>query len=426
VTAILGLAVCTNFKLIGTIPGTEVVLIPVLPILLVLRFKKIMQGRLKYLFLLLGLWLAGQIATDVYRGTEFVDWARSDSAIVFFAMDLATLAALLSGNERRKAIFFFSFAVGSILATRISPNYFFEGSPWKFGYGPGITSLVVFSSSWFFARRQYPMVVLLFLGISGVNLFFNFRSPVLILFVTFGLIVPVIPERVGRLRILPASGTGLRLVVLFLITIAMGLTAKLVLTGLSASGALGEEAQQKNEAQGNSELGLLLGGRPEILMSVRAVFDSPILGHGSYARDIRYIEMYRDLLIETGTHQDYFDEKSEADVGIIPTHSEFMQAWVFAGVLGAIFWGYVFLLVLRGIIRCTIARPALSPIYCFLCLAFLWDILFSPFGSTQRVAQAFLLVVVCDLVTSTSVAATRPVTVLQRRQSFVRPLRSGA
>ena len=44
-----------------------------------------------------------------------------------------------------------------------------------------------------------------------------------------------------------------------------GVIAKLVTTGLGAIGALVEEAKQKNEAQANSSVGILLGGRPEIL-----------------------------------------------------------------------------------------------------------------------------------------------------------------
>jgi hypothetical protein len=425
-TMAIGLAVCASVKLIGTIPGSEIVMIPVLPILLIVRFRKITQGKLKYLFLLLGLWLFGQVITDIYRGTAFVDWARSDSAIVFMAMDLAGLAALVSGSERRKGIFIFSFAIGTLLATRISPSYFFPDYPWKFGYAPGVNLLATLVSCWFFARRRYTVVALLLLGIAGVNLFFDFRSPVLCLLVTIGMIVPVIPERIGRLRILPSQGTGLRLAVLILIVLATGACAKLVLTGLAASGVLGEDARQKNEVQENSTLGLLLGGRPEIFVSSVAVFDSPILGHGSYPKGLEYIEMYRDLLVETGIHEDMFDERNEAEVGMIPSHSHLMQAWVFAGVLGAVFWGYALVLIMRGIVRATVLRPTLSPAYCYLCVSVTWDILFSPFGYTSRIAEAFLLVVVCDLVNSAPAPATRPGSGLRRLLFFARPVRRSA
>jgi hypothetical protein len=426
-TLIVGLAICENVRLIGSIPGSELVLIPVLPVLLVSRFKKIRQGRLKYLFLLLGLWLVGQIASDIYRGTEFVDWVRGDSSIIFMAIDLACLAALVSGNDRRKAFFFFGFSAGSILATRVSPDYYFEAAPWKFGYGPGITSLVVLASCWFFARRQYVVTGMLLLGIAGVNLFLNSRSPVLILFITIGLVIPVIPERIGRMRILPPPGTAMRFVVLIVVVLGTGILAKLLITELASAGVLGEEAREKNEIQQNSTLGILLGGRPEILVSSVAVFDSPILGHGSYAKDLKYTEMYHDMRIEAGDIDNeaaLLSGQDKADLGSIPAHSHIMQSWVFAGVLGAMFWGYVLSMVMRGIIRGTIIRGALLPVYCYLSISFLWDILFSPFASFRRILEAFVLVLTCDLLSSVPGFVMRPVRSFRRRRIPVPQLMS--
>jgi hypothetical protein len=424
-TVMVGLAVCASVKVIGTIPGSEVVLIPVLPILFIVRFRKIMQGKLKYLFALLGLWLVGQIVTDIYRGTAFVNWARSDSAIVFMALDLAGLTALVGGSERRKGIFIFSFALGTLLATRISPSYFFADYPWKFGYAQGVNLLVIFVSCWFFARRQYTVVAFLFLGMAGVNLFFDYRSPVLFLLVTLGMILPVIPERIGRLRLFPPQKTGRRLVVLILIVFTTGNMAKLVLTGLAASGALGEDARQKTERQENSALGLLLGGRPQILVSAVAVWDSPILGHGSYAEDLKYVEMFRDLIVEIGMHEDQYDERNAEAMGI-PTHSHLMQAWVFAGVLGAVFWVYAFVWVIQGFMRAIVLRPALLPCYGFLCVSFVWDVMFSPFGYSERISEAFLLVVICDLVNSAPFAATGSVSGVRRGRFSARSVRNGA
>ena len=89
ITLIVGLAICANVRLVGSIPGSELVLIPVLPVLLVSRFKKIRQGTFEVSFLLLGLWLRGQIATDIYRGTDLSTGSSGDSSIVFMGIDLA-------------------------------------------------------------------------------------------------------------------------------------------------------------------------------------------------------------------------------------------------------------------------------------------------------------------------------------------------
>ena len=63
------------------------------------------------------------------------------------------------------------------------------------------------------------------------------------------------------------------------------------------SGYLGEDAQKKYEMEASGKYGVLLGGRTELLASLPAVYDSPILGHGSWAKNrIYYIGEVRALL----------------------------------------------------------------------------------------------------------------------------------
>jgi O-antigen ligase len=235
----------------------------------------------------------------------------------------------------------------------------------------------------------------------------------------------MIPEHIGHVRVLPPRGSGKRIAVLVVMVLAMGGIAHLLVTGLAASGALGEDVRQKNETQTNSTLGLLLGGRPEILVSSRAVFDSPILGHGSYATDIKYQEMYYDLRLEAGEYPtDPLHGHTEEALGSIPAHSHLMSAWVYAGVFGGIFWGYVFILILRGITRATVLQPVLLPSYSYLFISFVWDVLFSPFGYSERIAEAFLLVAICDLLHAVPGTVMNVVGSLRRHRPIVVPLSS--
>ena len=48
------------------------------------------------------------------------------------------------------------------------------------------------------------------------------------------------------------------------------------------------------------EYGLLLGGRSEFLVSSLAVLESPVIGHGSWAKDCRYASLYVELKREAG------------------------------------------------------------------------------------------------------------------------------
>lgn len=175
-----------------------------------------------------------------------------------------------------------------------------------------------------------------------------------------------------------------------------GLTALIAVTVVTSRGYLGEDAARKNEEQAGAKGGLLFGGRPEILISSIAVMDSPILGHGSWAKDPIYVDMLDDMLAESGIRNDP-DTDEELFQGIIPAWCHLMGAWVWAGFLGAVFWAYVFWLVLKGIVQAAMAPSFLTPVYMYLLVLFAWDILFSPFGAGRRLTESVFLVIILDL-----------------------------
>ena len=49
---------------------------------------------------------------------------------------------------------------------------------------------------------------------------------------------------------------------------------------------------------------------------------------------------------------------------------------------------------MRGILRLSTERPPLAPLYCYLLVAFIWDILYSPFGSISRIMAAFYILLI--------------------------------
>jgi hypothetical protein len=224
----------------------------------------------------------------------------------------------------------------------------------------------------------------------------NFRSPLLNFLVTMALILPVIPEHIGRLTLLPRAGSAMRVVVLAAIALSAGFAASGLVHFATSSGLVGHEAQAKNAAQLGSGVGMLLGGRSEILVSSRAVMDSPILGHGSAGRDYKYVEMWNDIQAEFGASLDLQDIEANSK-GLIPTHSHLMNAWVKAGILGGIFWIFIWWLALKGIFRVAIERPSLAPLYTYMLVELLWNILFSPFGGTRRATVSLMIVIILDL-----------------------------
>jgi hypothetical protein len=271
--------------------------------------------------------------------------------------------------------------------------------PWKFGYATGVTLIVLLIACFFYWLRWYSAVVCLLIGIVGVHLRENYRSPVLFLLVVLVLAVPVVPERLGRLRILPPPGTVLRVLVLAGMAVLAGAAAVGAVHFATKAGFLGELAEQKNEEQSQLKGGLLLAGRPEILVSSRAVLDSPILGHGSWARDYKYTEMLSDIIEENGGKAN-LEDAIQTYSGLIPSHSHVMGAWVEAGILGALFWMYAFWQAVRALLRVAIVRPPLSPLYTWILVVFLWDVLFSPFGTSRRGTEALVIVLIVDVLES--------------------------
>ena len=270
--------------------------------------------------------------------------------------------------------------------------------PWKFGYADGVINLTLLASCFFYARRRNAVVVLLLLGLIGINLVENFRSPLLFLFVVLAIVIPVIPERIGSLQLLPSKGSALRVISIVAFSLAAGLAARQVLTWATEKGLSGEEGREKNESQvvAGSGIQFLFSARPELPIAIKAVADSPLLGHGSAPNEPKYQEMLNDMLEEMG-QQSQLENELELMGGLIPVHSFLLQAWVSAGVLGSLIWFYLLALCVKSIVRVAIVLPPTAPYLTFLFILFFWNIFFSPFGSTERLTVACTILLMLDL-----------------------------
>lgn len=176
-------------------------------------------------------------------------------------------------------------------------------------------------------------------------------------------------------------------------TVGLGLVMALAIFGFvhfyeysAQSGLLSEKDQQKYSEQSSGSGGLLLGGRTESLATVQAVIDSPILGHGSWARDAKYHDIMVLKILESGKKPGYnmFGD-------LIPSHSFLMGAWVEAGIAGAIFWIYIFYQICRSLWRATGGEPFLA-VFAFIGMTTMWDILFSPYGAERRFIVTYIFI----------------------------------
>lgn len=408
----------------GTIYLAELCLIGLLPILLVMRGKALLTGPLG-LILTLGLvYFSAQVITDVLRETPFGDYARGWSRILFMLCSFVSCYLLTAGDRTRIIIYACGLVTGSTI-------YLLAHNPlssigWKFGFAGPSTTLLLLSFMLLPLLRSPRSLVgpMIMIALGAFSAFMDFRSWGGVLMVSAAFLsVPAILRLFG-LRPKPLSYGRMILIGFLLLGTAF---AALKLYGAAAeSGLLGEKSRQKYETQSAlGDVGILLGGRNESLVTVQAIMDSPLIGHGSWAKDRYYAELRQLMLYKLGFANRFIEPEDD----LIPTHSHLLGAWVEAGLGGAIFWFGILCMIFAALRKLYASDNHMRPYLVFLMFLFIWDILFSPFGAQRRLTNGYLLVAMLYALrlgevawhgrSSAAAAAPRPMT---WAESVMRPI----
>ena len=395
VDVLVFLVPCLQFvriHIIGVLNGSDITL-------LVAFFYFAFRGRLriakpvgKWALALCSLWLASQCVTDIVRHSAFADYARGWSNIGLALVNLALLWTLLYGRPRRLVIFGWGLVVGGVLLYLISPPEILSGGTpglaWKFGFAFIVSLGVFLLASRKECRGHWPITLAVMVGM--INMALGSRAvggvcfaAALFLFVT-GVSRRKNPG-ISRLK----TGTMAALAASIIVSAAAVLGAYQY---AAKAGILGEQASEKYEEQSSGDYGILLGGRTEILAEFPAIYDSPILGHGSWAREPLYIILQNQALARLGYKMAWDIDSDILQEGFIPTHSYIFGAWVDGGILGTVFWGWIFVMTARVLIRVYPATVELLPVASFLTFLLLWNILFSPFGTDARLTFPYTFV----------------------------------
>ena len=391
-----------QFNIVGRLYLTDVLLAGALPFLVV-RFGRRLTGRLPAVTIGFAiLWLLAQILTDLVRGSAFRDYARGWAMIFLFLINFCALYLLIGGRPKRLILFAVGAALGGLISYLLVPDALAVTYPWKFGYGSSVTWLLVLLAVWLTqsrrSARMWPAAV--FLLAAFLNVVMGFRSTGGVAF----LVCCYLLAHVRRRRRPGSTRIRLRqLAVLGAVTFTGAWGAVELYQHAAQMGWLGTAALQKYQIETAGDYGLLLGGRSEILISGHAIIDSPLLGHGSWAKDCSYTSLYLELRKRAG-----YSEGEEREDCLIPTHSYLMGSWVQAGVLGAVFWVWALSLAVRVLIRLYSLRERLTPMVIFFAFQMIWDVLFSPFGGASRFLAPFYVVVVMSYLSGGTSQRTGP------------------
>jgi hypothetical protein len=382
-----------QLNLIGQLYVHEIILAVVFMPLVILRGGRVNNSVFLFMGMIL-LWLISQVMTDLIRGTPSQDYLRGWAKIIFFFMSFVSLVLLI--NTERRALLWIS---SSIIPLALRPFDVFAGNLdplvlWKFGVGSAVLMTFCLPALWRLWR--YPNRYFTYLYIAGVHFllglcsfFLNARSFAGLSLLT-GLIVLAYARHGGRtlgMRSILAAG--------LILVVCVNALATFYSWGAS-SGVFGSEAQEKYNIQvayGGGPLVMLLGGRSESLVSTIAISDSPLIGHGSWAKNFEYTAILADLRRQFSEVREG-DATSEEFDGLIPTHSYIFGAWVEAGLLGAAFWAFMLIWCVTKVLPRAWASKSALGLYCLMSLPMLfWNVFFSPFGANVRVEVAGLLAI---------------------------------
>ncbi len=333
-------------------------------------------------------WAFAQALSDLSNGTPLNSSIKGVLAPgVFFLTVFAIGTHFGQGSSKRIWYFLIGAALSEIVSIGRAPTEQMLYNPWKWGYAMPVLMLLLCYLS--MARAGALRIALCILAYCTVSVVFDFRSAAGLPLLALAIYLMRRTSVVAWVRSLTYTRGGIPLLfgVLVLVIAALNALFSMIFAHAGEFGFLTPEAAHKYTVQATSDLGILFGGRSEILVSMRAFLDAPLLGHGSWAVDHNgYQDAYSVMVYQMGAALD--DKIVVTDDTLIPAHSFLMGALIWSGIVGGLYWVCMLARTLWLFVR---NMPAM-PIFFYVGTAqFVWDVFFSPFSADHRWESAIFL-----------------------------------
>jgi len=329
-------------------------------------------------------WLVSLILSDLYRNTPSEDYLRGWSKIGILLLSYFSCLSLIGYDLRRAGALF----AGNILMPLLNyilyaPDYPF----YKFVFG-FVVSAGAFGLAMALKGERRTIFLILPFAAGVIALMYDCRSLAGITFcaVFYYFILTnklFITENILRTRFI---------IILMLGLFSFGVIATysiLASRGLLYNDGIGKYESQLNEKGEFS----ILTGRSELYFTLPKIIKSPILGLGSWPKDLFYVAERAEVL---GLNP---QEVINGTGGLIPAHSHLFGSWLEAGFMGAVFWLYVLYLVLCILMDFMLIKfIRWSGLLSLVLYILVWDILFSPFGGERRFSNGLYLAIVTIII----------------------------
>lgn len=366
-----GATASINLNLIGEVYASELLLIPVALGILIFRGDGgVISSRSFQMFLVVGVvTLSGYMITDLVIGTEPSQYLRGWGRVGLLISNVLCLMLVIGQGRRYLWWFVLGMGVGGVAYLAMS------GLPlgiWKLGYGERV-SLIVLALSCVLPR---PMALLLLAAFGLLNIALDYRN----FAATYLIIAGIFWVRSGKAR---SDISGFKSY--FLLGAAATLSVVVLAVGLSMT----EDEYGGRRADSN------VGRWSGIIVSVRAIADSPIIGYGSWTVNEEYARMLQE---EQAKRFDRTRARRAPSYGakMFRSHSQILQPWVEAGILGAAFFLFYAYRLVDGAKRYILSKPVdrFTAMNLYFVILGTWHLIASPFGGDQRI---FIAVVVATL-----------------------------
>lgn len=391
-----GLGAFISIRIIGILSVSEILAIACSPFLFLTVYNENKSfRRISFLF---ALWLFGSVVSDFFNETEYIVFLKGSFSIVIFYINFIFCFWIINKQLDSLDSFLWGLAFSFLFGTIFGFNVFYQ----EYIENQNISSIVedshfnkllvailmyfiwAISSTYF---RRFPVMVLIIVFIFSIYSLVNgSRSTFLIHFISifyciyislliskFSLPLPEVFKYLNK-----------RKLIFFIVFIVSLIFSRIIYSNLAEQGYMGEDEYLKYNYQKNLKLGLL-SGRSEIFSSFIAIIDSPILGHGSYAKDLKGFNIKAAEL--SGEISNLFIYTFDQD-SYIRTHSHIFGSWVNNGILSLFLWLFLITISIKFLFKYSFFIYKYFFILSISVFSILWKVLFSPFS--ERVYLAFM------------------------------------
>lgn len=383
---IIGLLSMIKLRILGTFGVSE--LIVFISYLFVNPFKAQENSQIRNLMYFAFLWLVGVLLSDLVNNSTLEDSLKGAFNVVFLMALIPFCYWALIDKPSRMLFFWAGVGISSILGFRYQRLGMMNELQADIWLVYALKWSFLFLGGWLYYKGKRTWSYALIIAFGTWTLFHLSRNIFLIF--TFTVVLLLYIGKLDDTNIeykLQRYKQGVIKLFLVLGIAFIGITN--VYEKLASDGVLGERAKVKYERQKNSEIGLA-SGRADFLASLYAISKKPVFGYGSYAKDKNHLYDRFNKMIGMPSSP---GAKSSA-LKHVPGHSYMLGAWVYAGILGFVFWLFILKTIFSFLRQHLFEDPQLLCMNLMLTFSMLWDIFFSPFSDRLNFVMYIVLIII--------------------------------